>query len=109
MVEMVPLQLHRDVQRHPLRRAAMREFPGDAVQPAPATVFKLETEMLLLEYFRRAAQHHPAHAKDWLRVTLAKWMECIQFFHQSLVDLLRGQPCRQVQSRFGNVTADMGS
>ena len=52
IVEKIPFQLHRQIDRHPNRRNSPGHFPRDAMQSPAATVIKLEPEMRAFEDLR---------------------------------------------------------
>src|SRR4051812_2683411 len=85
----------------------MREFPGDAVQPASAAVLKIETKVLLLEYLAGRAQHDATHPENRLGIALTERVQRIELVHQPLVDLLRRQPDGEFEPRLGNIAADV--
>ena len=61
--------------------------------------------MLFLEYLGSLLKHHTAQAKDRLGIALPERIEFGQFIHQLFADLVRLEPCRQLQARFDEIVS----
>ena len=107
MVEVIPLQLDRQIERNTQWWTAMRHLPRHAMQPAAASILKVKPKMLLLEHLARRPQHDATHRKHRLGIALTKRMQRIQFIHQPLGDLLRRKPDRNLKARLGDIAARM--